>query len=371
MNASKNCHRITDYFDIDKLTHFINNNDEIKTNINLLSGNEKDASTATLLKRLYENSIKNSSKKTTQGNRHDDIVKQFASCLLCIVGKGGYELLQSNLGNALPHISTAQRLISSRRKVVEGEFYFAELKEHLVKWNSPLFVNVHLDDTRIINKVEYDSAPDRFVGFCLPTENGLPITNTFQLETFDQIKFAYDNTSIGKYAHCIVVKSINTSVPSFVLFVLCTDSKYDHQIILRRWRYVEEQLQKYEITVISNGADGAGPFLKAMTTKTGLFKRCLNDNVPRHWTFFWMPYILETSLCCQDTIHLLAKLRTRLLTPSNLIILGKETACPGHLQQLLKYFSKSEHGLTQQALQNKDKQNHDSIETLVSDDVSA
>ena len=257
----------------------------------------------------------------------------------------------------------------SKKKVVEGEIYVEELKEHLNKWNSPLFINIHIDDTRILNKVEYDPATNRFVGFCLPLKDGLPIVDTFVLESFEDIKAAYESKTIGKYAHCLVAKSIDTSVPSFVLFVLCTDSRYDHQIVLDRLSYIEAQLKRYGVTVISIGADGAGPFLKAMTTRSNLFKRCYEDNVPRYWTFYWMPRLLDTGLCCQDLIHLLAKLRTRLLTPSNLLVLGDETACPGHLQQLLKSFSKAEHGLTQQALQNKDKQNYSSIENLLDEGV--
>ena len=91
-------------------------------------------------------------------------------------------MLQTNLGNALPHISTAQQVIRNQRKVIEGEFYFEELLDHLKKWNAPLYVNVHLDDTRIVNKVEYDPATDRFVGLVLPLKDGLPLTDTFQIQ---------------------------------------------------------------------------------------------------------------------------------------------------------------------------------------------
>ena len=72
----------------------------------------------------------------------------------------------------------------------------------------------------------------------------------------------------------------------------------------------------------------------------------------------------------QDVVHLLAKLRTRILTPSNVIVMGMEIACCGQLQQLLKCFEKTKHGLTEQILENKDKQNYKSIEILLNDDVT-
>ena len=60
---------------------------------------------------------------------------------------------------------------------------------------------------------------------------------------------------------------------------MCTDSKYDHKQILQRWSFIEQQLSNRGITVITNGADGAGPFLKAMTIKINLFNRELADKI--------------------------------------------------------------------------------------------
>uniref|UniRef100_A0A7M5X9S7 Uncharacterized protein n=2 Tax=Clytia hemisphaerica TaxID=252671 RepID=A0A7M5X9S7_9CNID len=368
MKASLDCHKITNYFDIDNLSERVDSIDEIRAHVNRSIGTEETRSIAPLLKRLYENAVKNA-KSEAKGHRHDTLIKQFASSLVCLIGPAGYEMIQANFGCGLPHISTARRSVQKQRKIVEGEFYFNELKNHLQKWQAPLFINVQLDDTRTINKVEYDPSTDRFVGFCLPLKNGLPIGDAFQLQTFESIKTAIENETVGKYAHCIVAKSVKAGVPSFVLFSLATDAKYDHTIILKRWNHIEKGLKEIGLTVLSNGADGAGPFLKAMTIKTQLFSRAYDNTLPNYWTFFWMPKLLEDSLVCQDTVHLLAKLRTRLLTPSNLIVLGSETACRGHLEHVLDDFSKEDHGLSAQVLQNKDKQNYQSVETLLSDGV--
>ena len=75
------------------------------------------------------------------------------------------------------------------------------------------------------------------------------------------------------------------------------------------------------------------------------------------------------NLPVQDHIHLLAKIRSRLLKPSNLIALGNETACWAHIQQLVETFSKETHNLTQRCIDNKDKQNYLSIPVLVGDGV--
>ena len=103
-----------------------------------------------LLQRIYENAEKNTRKKS---NRHDAVVKKFALALLILTGKAGYELLQKNLGDALPAYSTLQRMMALKERLVEGHFYFDELVTHLREWKAPMFVLVHLDDTRIKNRV--------------------------------------------------------------------------------------------------------------------------------------------------------------------------------------------------------------------------
>ena len=112
------------------------------------------------------------------------------------------------------------KLIYSRRKVTKEEFYSDELKLHLIRLKDPPHVNIRLDEISIINKVEYDPVTNRFVEFCLPIENGIPVADAFVLYTFDEIKNAIDNETVGKYAHCVVAKSVYTSVPTFVSFAM-------------------------------------------------------------------------------------------------------------------------------------------------------
>lgn len=337
--------------------------------MNLAIGNDPGMSVAPLLQRLYKCAETNTS-KPKQGRRYDDVIKNFGVAIYIIMGKGGYEMLRANLGCSLPHVSVVIKILSKMEKIKEGEFMFDLLKEHLEKWKSVPFVHIHLDDTRIITKIEYDPVTDRFVGFCLPLKNGLPICDTFVFTTFVEIEEAFKNEIKGKYAHVIVAKPITPATPSLIVFMMCTDSKYNHETIISRWNHVENGLTKRGIGVISNGSDGAGPFLKAMSVRTSLFKVSTHGNIPPEWSFYVMPNLLSSSLCSQDVIHLLAKLRNRLLMPSNIMALGTwEFACAGQLKQLLKHKGKVKHGLTQQALDNRDKQNYKAIEILLKDDV--
>ena len=304
-----------------------------------------------------------------KSNRHDMTVKKFGLALLIMTGKAGYELLQRNLGDALPGYGTLQRMMSLKERLVEGHFYFDELLNHLRDWEAPFYVHVHLDDTRIKNRIDYDAYCDRFVGFVLPLRDGLPVCDAFVLQTFEEIKNAFDNSTVAKYAHCIVIKPIKVDAPSFVLAVLGTDSKYDHTVITQRWQYIGKELLRRGVTVISNGSDGAGPFLKAMIAETKLFSVSKKSNVPPSWTFYVMPEFKKRGLCAQDTVHLLAKLRTRALGPSNITQMGAESCLASHFQYILKEFGKDRHGLTQRMIKNNDKQNYTSIAVLVGDGV--
>jgi hypothetical protein len=157
-NSTGQC-KITDFFDILK---FIDENDHIRKELNNACGNEMSSTVQQILRQLLENAERNNQYNTSKGN-HDQMIKKFASSLLYLVGNAGYQLLQVNLGNALLSVTTVLCDLATKKKVKEGDFLFDELVTHLKEWKAPMYVHIHLDDTRIINRVEYDVATGRFV----------------------------------------------------------------------------------------------------------------------------------------------------------------------------------------------------------------
>lgn len=303
--------KITDYVDINTLSDEIDDNEIIRENVNQQCGQEKSSSVAPILKKLLANAEQNSDRTSIKGHRHDNVVKKFASALFCLIGKASHEMLQSNFGSALLSSSTIQRNISSTVKIQEGDFRFDQLVDHLKEWEAPMGVNIQLDNTRILKKVEYDPISGRFVGFCLSVKDGLPVGDSFMLETFEEIENAHKSETCVSYAHCIVAKPVVPVAPCFVLFCLGTDSKYTHNEIMHGWKYIESELYKRGVTVYTNGADGAGPFLRGMTVESNLFKISETSNVPASWSFYMMSSLKSKNLSSQDMVHLLAKLRTR------------------------------------------------------------
>ena len=297
--------KITDYIDIERLSSTINDVVFIRKTINQTIGVEQaeDVSVKPILKLLYSNACTNSSKASKNACRHDQSVKMFGAYLFCLIGRAGYEFLLANIGVALPFLPTVYRVINEFPRIKEGEFMFDELLQHLEKWKAPMYIHVHMDDTRVLNKIDYDYGTDRFVGFVLPIRDGIPDIEAFTFSTFAELKSAYDCTPVAGYAHCIVAKPLTNDAPSFVFFVLGTDSKYDYSVILARWNHIEVELNKRGITVVSFGADGAGSFMKAMLQKTGLFFPT-GELLSKSYVMKEMSF---SGLSSQDHIHLLEK----------------------------------------------------------------
>lgn len=94
-------------------------------------------------------------------------------------------------------------------------------------------------------------------------------------------------------------------------------------MVTSRIEYINaEFLIKRGKTVLSVGAaDGASAFLKAMMNGSTLFTKTIQNNVPTSWSFYFMSSLRKSCLFTEDYIHMLAKMRTRLIIPSNILVL--------------------------------------------------
>lgn len=82
-------------------------------------------------------------------------LKKFCVFLYFVGGRLLYEILQSNLTNSLPAISTLNRFISLNKEYfIEGEYRFNQLKDFLEKNKLPSCVWISEDATRITGKIE-------------------------------------------------------------------------------------------------------------------------------------------------------------------------------------------------------------------------
>ena len=288
-----------------------------------------------------------------------------------------YEFIHHNMPEALPSLRTVQHIVHSQyAHIEEGKYRFDELLEHLSKHKLPHIVTVAEDATRIVKKVEYDSATDSCVGFVIPSNaDGLPRINTYQAVSFKAIEHMFATSTIAKYAYVYVVQSLQEGAPSFCLACIGSDNKFSAYEILMRWKYIHDELAKRGVKIINFAADGDSRLLRAMCVALHMStdpllelnpNKCLDSvDVPtmlQHWIY---TKHIPSILCVQDIVHIGVKLKARFLKPSVVLPLGLYVATSSHLQILVKLFGKDQHGLRSRDLDHRDKQNFDAVEHII------
>ena len=179
--------KITTYFDVlDKVSLLLKENKVLSNMLcELLNGSHKQSEprnqtdSKSVIHQLLLN-IERNTTKHPKHRQHNEVMKKFATILYIYSGSMAYEFIHRNIPDGLPSLRTVQSIVYSQyTRIQEGEFLFEGLKEHLKKHGACPVVAIAEDATRIINRVEYDPATNRCVGFVLPSDkNGLPVTDS-------------------------------------------------------------------------------------------------------------------------------------------------------------------------------------------------
>lgn len=112
---------------------------------------------------------------------YSDHMKNVALYIFILAGPTAYQTLQMNLPKSLPSQRTVARLLAEKEKMVEGEFRFERIKHDMLEKGEPLYVVVGEDDSKVSERVRYDSSRDEIVGIELPlNEDGVPIPGSFK-----------------------------------------------------------------------------------------------------------------------------------------------------------------------------------------------
>ena len=353
--------------------------DFIYQSLQACSGRDDTAdekSVGPLLQRVLHNIAQNSGKAPKQ-RRHDTVLKKFATVLYIFAGAMAYEFLHQNLPQALPSLRTVQGIVYSQyTHIEEGKFRFNELVEHLSKHNLPYLVTIAEDATRIVRRVEYDSATNRCVGFVIPSnESGFLQIDTYLAVSFNAIEHMFTTSTIAKYAYMYIAQPLQEGAPSFCLACVGTDNKFSAAEVIKRWKYIYTELDKRGVKIINFDADGDSRLLHAMRvalnmtsdplSEISLNKCLMSSALPaflQHWLYIQK---IPSVLCVQDIVHIGVKLKARFLKPSIILPFGNYFATSSHLQILVKLKGKEQHGLRSRDLDHRDKQNFDAVEHII------
>lgn len=363
MEASKNTPKLTTFFPVlNKLEVVMRENEHLKNQLVLAmrsTPNKPVVQLSGLLKDLYECAVSNSGKKP-RGIRPIEEIKDMGTLLYLLSGKMSYEILCSNL--PFPAVSTVRAKVHSNQLTMEGEFRIKALKNYLVTRGYPMKVVLSEDGTRLVGRVLYHPATNQVVGFVPKLdENGVPVLSSFPATSSSVMANYFQQNELSNYAYVIMAQPLSSKAPPFCLCVFGTNNKFTHAQVAQRWKYVKAALNEEGISVIGRASDGDSRLMKAMRLKS-----FIRPNPTTAWAWFQMNR--ETDfVCIQDFVHILVKLKSRLLKPSIILPVGPTTvASKGHLTEATLRYTRDQHDIAPSFLDNRDKMNFRSADKICS-----
>ena len=372
LTFDQNQTKVTEYFPLQDRVDEIFKNDNFPHTFKSKIPEKAHFSTR-LFQELVANADENLKRNATQ-RKHNEIIKKFSISVLFMAGPSAYELLHKNMPLALPSLSTVKREIhKSFIEISEGSFQFDQLVDHLNAYSAAKVICISEDATRVVSRVEYDSNTDRLVGFVLPVdENCIPVQNAFCASSFERIEEIFMKESKASYAYLYMAQALSSGVPPFCLALIGSDNHFTNKTVVSRWKYIVTQCKLRDIHVIGASADGDSRLLSAMrlASKLHSVKTDLEFNVgqvltqssiPTAWSKWFALKEFRDIVFVQDTVHLAVKLKSRLLTHSQILPLGSYSAESSHLSMLQVSFQKEQHNLRSRDLDHQDRQNFEAI----------
>lgn len=329
------------------------------------------------------NTIDLNSHRPPNNYRYSTSVLRFATCLFILAGIYVYEYIRLNLKFMLPSIQTVKNFYT-HNPYEEAQFRYEESKAYLHSIQCR-FIYVSEDCSAIIPRIEYDSNSNSFNGFVTPIVDGIPIAQSFNCQTFEELKFLFENTSRANLVNIHVVQPIcddGFPVKSFasVLSAYGTDNKVTSMDVLKRWLGIYQEFHYRNIRVLGFSTDEDPKYLRAMRLSCNFFVKTQTLNVCNGELPFtirvsptWSSwYFLDPSqmfLFMQDGIHLCTKMRNRILSKKTNLRMGSYQGSIQHLHQLIRTTNKIDLNLSKSDLNVRDKQNFASCQRISSDNV--
>ncbi|GAB0086470.1 Peptidase S1, PA clan [Sergentomyia squamirostris] len=343
--SSKSCQKITDFYSnippevAEKLRN-------LTDTVNKLKLTETDNS----------KSMPTSSKRVTAPRESLD----YGLYMFMLSGPIAYKNLAKNTAE-LPSLSKIKKYLQEQDcRIEEGKLRAEELKEYINKQKLPPYVWLSEDATKIQEGVKYNSRTDCATGYVMPFDkNGMPITDTYKLKTPNDVA-RFSTAPKASYVNVILAQPMDYSASPFCLLIFGTDNKYTASQIVKRWQYIEGVLKELGICVAGYSTDGDPKFLSAMRHLMGLPTNDMD----------WFCARKTTPVFMQDTIHIVGKMKNRLLYGKEDLILGDSTISSNHLLTMVKTQPKTLHGMTEHELTSKtDKMKFDVVQKMFQDKV--
>ena len=141
-----------------------------------------------------------------------------------------------------------------------------------------------------------------------------------------------------------MAQPLHPNAPPFCLALYGTDNKFNFTQVVKRMKWESKAAMQHGTEVMGFASDGDGDTRLEKAMRLLMFPE--TPQVPEGWEGWYHASFNNGPYYFQDHIHLAARLRTRLLKPSTLLVMGKYAVAKSHLQILLQEVSKDIHCLT-------------------------
>ncbi|XP_058449367.1 uncharacterized protein LOC131429319 [Malaya genurostris] len=278
-----------------------------------------------------------------------------AAYLFLTSGKSSYSFKRANM--RLPSIKSVQRHISRHtNETQEGVLMINALLKYLDAHNFPKVVALSEDGTAISPNPEYSLRTDSVRGLVAPfTSNGMPIRECFRAHTAEKMIQDLEKYPVGEYLYVIMATPRVVGASSFCVLYMCSDNKFTHENIKRRWKYVENNMKNAGIKVISHASDGDPRLLRAMKEKTSL----PHPDSSKLYGRYFIANMNDSVVCIQDTVHLVNKLRHSLVNPKKQMLLGTYAVSSNIIRKMIEQGDKVIHKMNPSDLNPADKMKFD------------
>ena len=190
--------------------------------------------------------------------------------------------MRMNFKFLLPSIQTVKNFYT-HNPYEEARFRFDESKAYLDSIQCR-FIYVSEDCSAIIPRIEYDSNSNNFNGFVTPIVDGISMEKYFNCETFEELKFLFENTSRANLVSIHVIQPIcDDGFPvqpsASVMSAYGTDNKVTSMDVLKRWLFIYQEFHHRNIRILGFSTDGDPKYLRAMRLSSNFFVKTQTLNV--------------------------------------------------------------------------------------------
>lgn len=254
----------------------------------------------------------------SRGMRYTENELDIAAYEYMTGGNCNYQFKKANM--VLPSVKTVKRHIAQHTSdTQEGKLMIKPLLKYLKANDYPLVVALSEDGTTLSPNPEFDPRTDSTRGLVAPlNEFGMPTQEIFKATSAVKMIDDIEKFPIGEYLYVVMATPMVVGASPYCIFYMCSDNKFTHTDVIKRWNYIEKELQLVGVTVVAHASDGDPRLLKAMRERT-----CIPSAI--HSTLYGDYFVVNTDeepVCMQDIIHLVNKLRHALLDPKKQMRLG-------------------------------------------------